>query len=41
MLADEEWVQHYSHMCLLIVLASAPPKKSSASAYAVGGVQHI
>ena len=40
MLADEEWVQLYSHMCLLSVLVSAPPKKDSDSAHAVAGMQH-
>jgi hypothetical protein len=39
MLADEEWVQLYSHMCLLSVLASGPSKRCSASAHAVGGTQ--
>jgi hypothetical protein len=38
MLADEEWVQLYSHMCLLSVLASGPPKNSD-SPHAVGGAQ--
>ena len=40
MLADEEWVQLYSHMCLLSVLVSAPPKKDSNSAHIVPGMQH-
>jgi len=41
MLADEEWVQLYSHMCLLSVLASGPPKKSSDSPHAVGGAHNL